>query len=85
MPTSTITDKGQTTVPLEIRRALGLKPRQRIEWEQRGADAAVIRPARSVSVLAGRFKSKVRYPGLKREKRAAVEAWSRETRGEERK
>jgi bifunctional DNA-binding transcriptional regulator/antitoxin component of YhaV-PrlF toxin-antitoxin module len=30
MATSTLTDKGQTTVPQEIREALKVKPRQRL-------------------------------------------------------
>jgi antitoxin PrlF len=78
MPTSTLTDKGQTTVPLEIRRALKLKPRQRIQWVERKNGTAVIRPVRSVSELAGCFKSKVPFPGLKKEKAAAAGSWAGE-------
>ena len=30
---STLTDTGQTTIPAKVRRALGLKPRQRLVYE----------------------------------------------------
>jgi antitoxin PrlF len=32
MPTSTISSKGQITVPLEVRKRLGLKPGDRVEF-----------------------------------------------------
>lgn len=76
MPTSTLTDKGQTTVPLEIRKALKLKPRQRLQWVKGKNGTAVIRPLRSVSELAGCLKSKVPFPGLKKEKEAAADSWA---------
>ena len=41
MITSTLTSKGQTTVPVEVRRALGLKPRQRIIYEVRGGKVTI--------------------------------------------
>jgi bifunctional DNA-binding transcriptional regulator/antitoxin component of YhaV-PrlF toxin-antitoxin module len=78
MPTSTLTDKGQTTVPQEIRRALKLKPRQRIEWKPQKNGTALIRPARTVSQFAGCLKSRVPFPGLKKEKEAGVKAWAEE-------
>ena len=76
MPTSTLTDKGQTTVPQEIRQALKLKPRQRIDWEPQNDGTVLIRPVRSVSELAGCLKSKARFPGIKNEKGAGVRAWA---------
>ncbi len=39
MPKSTITSKGQTTVPMEIRRKLGLGPGDVLNWEL--ADGAI--------------------------------------------
>ena len=33
---STITDKGQTTVPRKVREVLGLKPRKRLQWNIKG-------------------------------------------------
>jgi AbrB family looped-hinge helix DNA binding protein len=46
---TTVTDKGQVTIPVDVRRALGLKPRDKVSIEydaQRGV--AVIRPVPSV-------------------------------------
>jgi antitoxin PrlF len=76
MKISTVTDKGQTTVPFEIRRALKIKPRQRIEWVIGKDGTAIIRPVRSVSELAGCFKSNIQFPGLKEEKEVAARAWA---------
>jgi len=41
MPTSTITSKGQTTVPKEVRDALDLEPGDKLSWEVRGGRVAV--------------------------------------------
>ena len=46
-----ITSKGQITVPPEIRHALGVKPGDKIIFEQNGKDVSV-RPVRSKSVFA---------------------------------
>jgi antitoxin PrlF len=43
---SLISSKGQVTVPLEIRKRLGLKEGDRVEFISQG-DLTVIRPARS--------------------------------------
>jgi antitoxin PrlF len=56
---STITDRGQTTIPAAVRRALKLKPRQQITYEIR-QEGVLIRPeAESLMDLAGCLKSKV--------------------------
>ncbi|MDB6040462.1 MAG: hypothetical protein JWM99_4303, partial [Verrucomicrobiales bacterium] len=44
MAQSTITDKFQTTIPLEVREALKLSPRQRVSYEVRSDGSAVMRP-----------------------------------------
>ena len=41
MPTSTLTEDGQTTVPEEIREALGVKPGEKLTWEIRDGRVAV--------------------------------------------
>ena len=46
-----ITSKGQITVPREVRRALGVKPGDKIVFEQNGKNISV-RPVRSKSVFA---------------------------------
>jgi AbrB family looped-hinge helix DNA binding protein len=43
---TTVTRKGQVTIPAEIRSHLGLKPRDRVVFELEG-DSARLRPARS--------------------------------------
>jgi len=47
MPVSTMTSKGQTTVPKEIREALDLEPGSKLRWEVRGGKVAITteRPA----------------------------------------
>jgi AbrB family looped-hinge helix DNA binding protein len=75
MTISTITDKGQTTVPVKIRRALKLRPRQRIEWVTKRDGTVVIRPVRSAGEFAGCLRSDVSFPGIKEEKDAAAQAW----------
>jgi AbrB family looped-hinge helix DNA binding protein len=47
MATSTLTSKGQTTVPKEVREALDLEVGDKLTWEVRGGKVAVTtdRPA----------------------------------------
>jgi bifunctional DNA-binding transcriptional regulator/antitoxin component of YhaV-PrlF toxin-antitoxin module len=71
MPISTLTDKGQTTVPQEIRDALKVKPRQRLTWSLQEDGSAVVRPQVSALDLFGSLKSSKRFPGRAKE-RAAV-------------
>ncbi len=41
MPVSTMTSKGQTTVPKEVRDALDLEPGVKLTWEIRGGKVAI--------------------------------------------
>jgi antitoxin PrlF len=75
MVISTLTDKGQTTVPQEIREALGVAPRQRLVWEIRKDGSAVVRPMPSVMELAGSLKSEVPFTSIREETQAATAAW----------
>lgn len=70
-----MTDKGQTTVPQEIREALGVAPRQRLVWESRPDGSAVVRPLPSVMELAGSLKSEVPFTSIHQETEAAQAAW----------
>jgi AbrB family looped-hinge helix DNA binding protein len=47
MPTSTITSKGRTTLPKEVRDALDLEPGDSLSWEVRGNSVVITkeRPA----------------------------------------
>jgi antitoxin PrlF len=67
---STITDKGQTTVPKKVREALNLKPRQRLQWDLSADGSAVMRPEPSALDLFGSLKSTRKFPGMKEEKAA---------------
>jgi bifunctional DNA-binding transcriptional regulator/antitoxin component of YhaV-PrlF toxin-antitoxin module len=78
MPHSTITDKFQTTIPLEVRLALNLAPRQRVSYELRPDGSAVIRPVPSLDELFGSLAPKRSVASTREEKRAAREAMARE-------
>jgi antitoxin PrlF len=54
---STITSKGQTTIPEKIRRALRIKPGDRLEYEIEG-DRATIRVHPGIRSLKGVLASK---------------------------
>lgn len=54
---STITQKGQVTIPASIRALLGLQPRQRVVIMKEAA-GAVIRPESDFFSLYGSIKSK---------------------------
>lgn len=47
MPMSTMTSKGQTTVPKEVREALDLEPGDKLSWEIKGGRVSLTteRPA----------------------------------------
>jgi bifunctional DNA-binding transcriptional regulator/antitoxin component of YhaV-PrlF toxin-antitoxin module len=79
MAISTLTDKGQTTVPQEIRDALKIKPRQRLTWSVRGDGAAVVVPQRSALELFGGLKSPKKFPGRAAEREAVARAVSKHT------
>lgn len=70
---STITDKGQTTVPRQVRDALGLEPRKRLQWDILADGTATVRPEPSPLDLFASLKSDVPFSGLE-EERAAVRA-----------
>ena len=56
MPTSTITSKGQTTVPKEVRDALDLEPGSKLRWEVRGGTVAITTERPALWALAGCVK-----------------------------
>jgi antitoxin PrlF len=67
MMESTVTSKGQTTIPQKVRKALNVKPRQRIAWEIKPDGTALVRPEASALALFGSLKSKKAFPGIKAE------------------
>jgi antitoxin PrlF len=44
MPTATLTSKGQITIPVEVRKALGLKPGVRIDFFENEEGVYALRP-----------------------------------------
>jgi AbrB family looped-hinge helix DNA binding protein len=67
---STLTDKGQTTVPKAVREALGIKPRQRLQWDLEKNGTVTVRPEPSALALFASLKIKKKFPGLREEKSA---------------
>lgn len=60
MATSTVTSKGQITIPVEVRRALKLEPGSRVEFvKQSDGSYELIAATRSVKELKGILKSRV--------------------------
>ncbi len=82
MSQSTITDKFQTTIPLEVRKALNLKPRQRVSYEVQANGTAILRPEPDLDDLFGSVKLRRRVASSHQEKRATRKAIAREAAGE---
>jgi antitoxin PrlF len=62
MPTATLTSKGQITLPLAVRVALGLTVGQKIDFLPEGDSFRVVALRNDVSVLRGRFAGRVKKP-----------------------
>jgi AbrB family looped-hinge helix DNA binding protein len=75
---SKITSKGQITVPIEIRRLLGVREGDRLLFESDG-ESVRIRPLRGKSVFA-KYRG-IGTPGVG-SGRKAINRWLREIRGE---
>lgn len=62
MITSTLTSKGQTTIPRKVREALHLKPHQRLTYDIHG-DQVILKPlGPTILDLFGSVKSPARAP-----------------------
>jgi len=77
MSQSTITDKFQTTIPLAVREALKLSPRQRVSYEVRPDGSAVLRPVPGLEQLFGSVKLRRPVASAREEKQAAQTAMAR--------
>jgi AbrB family looped-hinge helix DNA binding protein len=75
---SKITSKGQITVPVEVRRILGVRPGDRLRFES-DSNGVHIRPVRSASVFE-KYRG-IGTPGVG-SGRKAINRWLREMRGE---
>jgi antitoxin PrlF len=77
---STISSKGQVTVPQEIRKRLGLSSGDRVEFVVEG-ERTVIRPSRSAANRFDKYRAALgTFPGGQLE----INAWLAEMRSEER-
>lgn len=56
---STLTDRGQTTIPAKVRKALNLKPQQQIRYEIREEGVLLKAERESLMDLAGVLKSDI--------------------------
>ena len=70
MPQSTLTDKGQTTVPVEVRDALKMKPRGQLDWSIQPDGTVIVRPQPSALELFGSLKPTKPFPGIQEERKA---------------
>jgi len=57
MPTSTLTTKGQTTVPKEVREALALEPGDKLSWQIHGGRVAITTDRPSLLDFEGFIKN----------------------------
>lgn len=67
---STLTDRFQTTIPAVVRKALGLKPGQKITYEMQD-QGFLIRPADCLMDMAGSLGSNAKPLGKQQERAAA--------------
>ena len=73
MPAAKITSKGQITIPVQVRAALGLDPGDRIEFVEVGkGEFNIVAATRSVRELSGMLYRKGRKPVSIDEMNAAI-------------
>lgn len=73
MAVATITSKGQVTIPVQVRAALGLDAGDRIEFVEVGkGQFAIVAATRSVRELKGLFQGKRSKPVSIEEMNAAI-------------
>lgn len=73
-----ITSKGQITVPLEVRKFLGVRPGDRLVFERDGRRGVRVRPVRKDSPFA-KYRG-IGNPGIGSGRKAILK-WFRELRG----
>ena len=73
-----VTSKGQITVPVEIRKSLGVKPGDHLRFEQQEGDVRVMRDAEEN--VFEQYRGIGGFPGMGKGREAIV-AYFREMRG----
>lgn len=71
--TSTVTVKGQVTIPIEVRKALGLKPRDRVTFVLEDGSARIQPTKSKLDALFGSVKPKRMPEDFKELRRMAME------------
>ena len=71
--TTTMTRKGQVTVPIEVRRLLGLKPRDRVSFILADDGVRIERAASGLGAVAGSVKPRKRPEDFKELRRVATQ------------
>ena len=82
MSQSTLTDKFQTTIPRDVRKALGLRPRQRLSYAVQKDGSVIVRPEPGLSQLFGSLKLNRPAASTREEKNGAREAMARDAAAE---
>lgn len=59
MDTSTLTTKGQVTIPAEVRRRMGLRPGDRVAFVLRDGEVRLVRQETRIEAAFGLCKSNV--------------------------
>lgn len=73
MPTTTLTSRGQTTIPKSIREALQLRPGDRVEFILEGDQVVLRRAGADLTALDGMIDRSDRDPVSIEEMDAAIE------------
>ena len=81
MASATITSKGQITIPIQVRSALGVDAGDRIDFvEVEKGQFAIVPATRSVRELNGMYKGRRRKPVSIEEMNAAIKKRASESR-----
>jgi len=81
MAAATITSKGQITIPVQVRNALGVSTGDRVEFvELKKGEFAIVALTRSLRELNGLYKGRRRKPASLAEMDAAIAKGAAESR-----
>ncbi len=58
---TTITSKGQVTIPVSVRKKTGLKPGYKVKFGYHTDGSITLRPLSNLTLLRGTFSSKKKY------------------------
>lgn len=79
MSSLSLTTKGQVTVPVKIRRRLGLNPGDRVKFVEQNGKVFIERDSDDISSIFGMFKAKKSVSLVEMDK-AISTGWSRRAR-----